>query len=180
MRGLNARARRDAVRMMVHEERPHIVCIIETKIDSIPQMLIFSMLGMNYADYAFMPAVGTCGGILVAARTPDVHLSDVHVGCFSVSIMVHMGASDHVGGQRPLWWLTIIYGSQGDSKRELFLEELAAVRDACPGPWAVIGDFNLILVEADKGNARINRCNMSGFRQSVAELELIDIHLHGR
>jgi hypothetical protein len=45
---------------------------------------------------------------------------------------------------------------------------------------AVLGDFNLILDAADKNNNNINRRNMARFRQAVADLELLDIHLHGR
>lgn len=58
----------------------------------------------------------------------------------------------------------MVYGPQDDATKELFLEELGAVRDACPGPWLIIEDFNLILDEADKNNARINRRNMANFR----------------
>lgn len=42
------------------------------------------------------------------------------------------------------------------------------------------GDFNLILHEADKSNACINRANLRRFRRTVATLELQDLHLHGR
>lgn len=129
-RGLNAGAHRDNVRTLVHEKRPHIACIIETKLEFVPQMLVFSMLGMNYIDYAFVPIAGTCSGILVAARGPDVRLSDVRVGCFSVSVLVHTGTGNHDAGLRPPWWLTVVYGPQDDSEKQLFLEELAAVRDA--------------------------------------------------
>lgn len=80
----------------------------------------------------------------------------------------------------PNWWLTSVYGPQDDGEKLLFLEELEAVRDACTGHWMIIGDFNLILDEADKNNARINRLNMRNFRHTVAALELQDLHLHGR
>jgi len=107
------------------------------------------MLGMNFVEYAFLPAMGTCGGIIVAAQQPDVRIDDVHIGCFSVTVWVHSGTQDG----HPSWWLTTVYGPQDDNDKVLFLEELSAVRDACPGPWAIIGDFNLILDEADKNNA---------------------------
>jgi len=123
-----------------------------------------------------MPVVETCGGILVAGQQPDVHLDDVHVGCFSVTVKVHTG-TDAVS---PPWWLTVVYGPQDDGDKLLFLEELSAIRDACTGPWAVIGDFNLILNEEDKSNGTINRRNLNRFRQTVSELELVDIHMHGR
>jgi endonuclease/exonuclease/phosphatase family metal-dependent hydrolase len=44
----------------------------------------------------------------------------------------------------------------------------------------MIGDFNLILNAADKNNDRINRASMRRFRRCVAELELLDLQLHGR
>jgi len=139
-------------------------------------MLVASMLGMNFVDYAFVPAAGTCGGILVAGLQPDVRLDDVHVGCFSITVKVHTG-TDAVS---PPWWLTVVYEPQDDGDKLLFLEELSAIRDACAGPWAVIGDFNLILHEEDKSNGTINRRNLNRFRQTVSELELVDIHMHGR
>ena len=139
-------------------------------------MLVSSLLGMNFVDYAFVPAAGTCGGILVARQQPDIRLDDVHVGCFSITVKVHTG-TDTVN---PPWWLTVVYGPQDDGDKLLFLEELPAIRDTCADPWAVVGDFNLILDEADKSNGAINRRNLSRFRQTVAKLELVDIHLHGR
>lgn len=57
----------------------------------------------------------------------------------------------------PPWWLTVVYGPQSDADKLLFMEELKVTRQSCSGPWAVIGDFNLILDEADKSNERINR-----------------------
>jgi hypothetical protein len=77
------------------------------------------------------------------------------------------------------WWLATVYGPE-EAEKSLFLEELEAICDLCDGAWAVIGDFNLILDEADKNNARINRRTIRAFRDTVATLQLLDIHLHGR
>jgi hypothetical protein len=57
---------------------------------------------------------------------------------FSVTVRVHIGADV----ERPSWWLMVVYGPQEDSDKLLFLEELSAIRDACSGLWAIIGDFN--------------------------------------
>jgi hypothetical protein len=78
------------------------------------------------------------------------------------------------------WWLTSVYGPQADGDKALFFDELEATRDACPGPWAEAGDFNLILDAADKNNVHVNRRNMALFRSTVNALELRDIMLHGR
>ena len=93
-------------------------------------MLVSSLLGMNFVDYAFVPAAGTCGGILVAGQQSDIRLDDVHVGCFSITVKVHTG-TDTVN---PPWWLTVVYGPQDDGDKLLFLEELPAIRDTCADP----------------------------------------------
>lgn len=173
VRGLNSRARRDAVRTMTTDANANIVCLVETKLHSVNQWLIASMLGMQYSDFAYLPAAQTRGGIIVAARPPDATLSDAHIGCFTVTVRVTPANS-------PQWWLTTVYGPQDDWQKAIFLEELEAIRQQCPGPWAVLGDFNLILDEADKNNRRINRNLMRRFRETVARLQLLDLHLHGR
>jgi len=119
------------------------------------------MLRMSFADFAYLPSSNTRGGVLVAARQDDISLSDVHVGCYSITVRVHPCAQ--ANGDEASWWLTSVYGPQDDNDKILFLEELEAIRDACSGPWALCRDFNLILLEADKNNARINRANLSHF-----------------
>ena len=173
VRGLNARARQDDLRLLVEDYRAAIVCIQESKLEVVTERVMLSMLGVQFRDFAYLPASVTRGGIIVAARAGVAALSEVHIGCFSVTVRVRSTLDGHE------WWLTSVYGPQGDSDKVLFLEELCAIRDACQGPWAVIGDFNLIL-ETDKNNARINRRNLLRFRRTVEELELQDLHLHGR
>ena len=99
------------------------------------------MLGRAFTEYAYLPASSTRGGILIAGRQADVSFSDV------------------LDGQSK-WWLTSVYGPQDDGDKAVFLEELEAIRDACAGPWAITGDFNLIPNEADKSNERIDRANL--------------------
>lgn len=177
VRGLNAQARRDNVRTLVDDLRPAIVYLQETKLDVISQFLVFSMLGREFTDYAYLPASSTRGGILIAGRCSRVSLSDVLIGCYSVTVSVSSPSS---AGDTNKWYLTVVYGPQDNGEKALFLEELEAVRDICDGPWAVTGDFNLILYKTDKNNGRINRASLRRFRQTVAALELQDVHLHGR
>ena len=173
VRGLNAIARRDNVRTLIGDACAHVVCLVETKLSTVNSWLIASMLGNNYREFAYVPAASTRGGILVAARFPEVELKDPTIGCYSCTVKIVPAAGDP-------WWLSVVYGPQEDGDKRLFLEELEAIRDHCPGPWAIIGDFNLILEEEDKNNARVNRRMMRAFRDTVATLQLLDIHLHGR
>jgi len=127
-------------------------------------------------DFAYLPASSTRGGILIAGRRGSVSLSNVLVGCYSVTVAVEAAANTDDGDGK--WWLSTVYGPQDDRAKGIFLEELEAIRDTCSGPWAITGDFNLILSEADKNNDRIDRANLRRFRRTVATLGLQDMHLH--
>lgn len=61
-----------------------------------------------------------------------------------------------------------------------FLEELVEIRDLHVGPWAVVGDFNLLVNEADKNNAAVNRRMLGHFRTTLNRLELKELYLSGR
>jgi exonuclease III len=174
VRGLNMRARCDALRVLVGDIRPAILCVQETKLVVITKCLLNSFLGAQYNEFTYPPVSDTRGGILIAGRRSLLTFSNPHVGCFSITVKV-THVDSHI-----VWWLTSVYGPQADGDKALFLDDLEAIRDACPGPWAVVGDFNLILDVADKNNARVNRRNMTMFRRVVDRLELCDMHLHGR
>lgn len=177
VRGLNSRARRDCIRTLADDAKVSLVCLQETKLDVVNRTTILSTLGINFQEFVYLPAVDTRGGILIAARANEVSLGDLHLGCFTVTVRVHA----HVNSSDDrTWWITVVYGPQENFQKGLFMDELAAVCDECVGPWLLIGDFNLILDKNDKNNARINCCNLRLFRRAVAELELQDIHLHGR
>lgn len=122
VRGLNERAHRDAVRTLVDDIRPCIVCLQETKLAVILQFTISRMLGSDYPEFAYLPAPLTRGGILIAGRRSVVSLSEVLLGCFSITVRVKTGGL--MEGEESSWWLTSVYGSQDDNAKELFLEEL--------------------------------------------------------
>lgn len=84
------------------------------------------------------------------------------------------------GSQQLQWWLMNIYGPVALSEKSAFLQELRDVRAACPGPWLVCGDFNLIYQAADKNNGRLNRGLMRAFWDVIDSLQLDELHLNGR
>jgi hypothetical protein len=48
------------------------------------------------------------------------------------------------------------------------------------GAWLICGDFNLVYKAENKSNGRLNRCLMGKFRRLLQDLELSELHLHGR
>lgn len=128
------------------------------------------VFGINCNDFAYLPASNTRRGILIVARDANAFISDVLVGYYSLTIRVR--PAEQQGDGDGSWWLSSVYRPHDDNGKVLFLEELEAIRDPCPGPWAICGDFNLILNEADKNNERINCTNLSRFQRKVTDLEL--------
>ena len=78
------------------------------------------------------------------------------------------------------WWVTVVYGPQGDQQKLEFLRELRAISTIVSDKWLLIGDFNLILDARDKSNSNLNRRLMSVFRHAVQDLELRELNLRGR
>lgn len=172
-RGLNDRARRDAVQKVVDASQPAIVCLQEAKLAYISEWDLMSILGRNYGSFVFLPAQRTRGGILVAWKngtfTSDTHRVHLH----SVSIQFR-------NGQDAPWWLTRVYGPHVDGEKQAFLDELREVRSHCHGPWVETGDFNMIYCSEDKNNDNINRAMMGYFCCFVNDMELKEIPLLGR
>lgn len=47
-----------------------------------------SMLGRAFSDFAYLPASDTRGGILIAGRQQDVALTDILLGCYSITVSI--------------------------------------------------------------------------------------------
>lgn len=174
VRGLNARCRRDSLREVVRDCNAAIVCVQETKLAVISPFLVNEMLGTRFSSFAYLPADGTRGGILVACRSPELSCTPCHCGQYSVSVLV--SSEDNEGP----WCFTGVYGPQADVDKIEFLDELRSIQASITCPWLLAGDFNLLLEATNKNNLNINRRNMGRFRRFVDEAELKDIHLHGR
>jgi hypothetical protein len=131
------------------------------------------MLGVDF-DFFFVPATHTCGGILLAwhrnfwsATNPIFHGSS-------------LTAKLYCNNAEEQWWITCVYGPQGESDELQFLEQLGDVRRGCEGPWLLCGDFNLIYKAEDKNNAILNRRMMGRFRRFIDDNKLQELHLNGR
>jgi hypothetical protein len=133
----------------------------ETKMQFIARSTLISVLGAEFSEYVFLPWNGASGGILVAWKNHLRFTGASRVDNHSVSIQFHK----QEGGT---WWLTCVYGPQGDEEKISFLQELRNVREGCNGPWVVAGDFNLIYKASDKNNNNFSRAMMGRFRRLSA------------
>lgn len=76
VRGLNSPAKRKALRDFVDSSRPAILCIQESKLDVVDQFIILQCCGPAYDGFAYLPAVGTRGGIILAWDSSVVGISN--------------------------------------------------------------------------------------------------------
>lgn len=172
VRGLNRVAHRNIVEEAGLDSKPSIICLQETKLAVITISIVMQMLGSNY-DFFFLPAIGT-RGVLVAWDTSVISASNCSIYDFSVIAFVTLHSSN------TSWWLTSVYGLFRDEEKQTFLQELCDIRAHCPGPWLLVGDYNLIYAAEDKNNTNLNRRLMGKFCRFVDDLELKELHLHGR
>jgi exonuclease III len=137
--------------------------------------IVAETLGQKFShNHASLPSDGTRGGILLACSTDDYSLANVDIKQHSVTATIETRLD------KTTWTITVVYGPQGDTEKLNFLQEIRHTKQTADTQWLILGDFNLIYRTSDKNNGRINRRLMSSFRWILDELELKELHLHGR
>ena len=177
VRGLNNPARRRVVAGVVRDHHCKLVCLQETKLDSISNSIIAETLDPSFMDnFVFLPAVGTRGGILIAASSDHIKVTPQPLlqGTFSVSALI-----TDLCCNSP-WLLTGVYGPQSDEDKLNFLNEIRHIKALAPSEWVVLGDFNLISRASEKSNSNINLRMIRAFRAAIDDLHLKELPLIGR
>ena len=126
------------------------------------------------ATYAYLLAQGTRGGVIVACSHDLYTLQSVTTGQYSISAIITSRADNSQ------WSITGVYGPQEDQEKIQFISEMCSLRHQMLPSWIILGDFNLIYRACDKNTDRVNRGMMHRFKSALDNLELKEIHLHGR
>lgn len=174
VRGLNSAARCVTVHELLSATTCHFVCLQETKLANIDGSLAAFLGGYKLNNFAFKPANGTRGGILLIWDDNYVHLQDIQINRFSVSATVTLKESSTP------FYVTVVYGPSRDNLKSAFLRELRRLKPEQGQQWLVLGDFNLIYRARDKSNQNLNLRRMRQFRAALNFCELKEIHLQNR
>jgi exonuclease III len=154
VRGLNSSARQKSLRNLVSSMNIDVVCIQESKMSVCSRRVILSMLGIDFDNnFICLPAVGASGGIVLAWRSRIGAILASRIDSFSASVQFSSPSGVH-------WWLTCVYGPQGNDAKITFMQEIWDIRAQCAGPWLIGGDFNLIYKDEDKNNSNLNMTMM--------------------
>jgi exonuclease III len=139
VRGLNNLARQEEGRQIVSTCKPDLICLQEAKLVVINDTIIRNTLGVVYVNnYVVLPANGSRGGILVAARDSAF--------VFNQTVFLENTMTTIVTDcKRNLNWLvTGVYVPQGQLEKKMFLRELKRLKQNTLQEWMLMGDFNLI------------------------------------
>ena len=126
VRGLNDRARRDLVREFVAVSRAVFVVLSESKLESVTPYDVMIILGPRFDGFAYLPAVGTCGGILVGWQSDRVSLFNASLTTNTITLEISPSEGDK-------WWFTAVYGPSFNEDQAPFLDEICGVAAGCPG-----------------------------------------------
>jgi hypothetical protein len=101
--------------------------------------------GQNFDGFNFVPADGTCGGIILAWRSDTLSVTTKHKGEFSITAEVQ-SLKDAKS-----WTVTSVYGPQEVADKVRFLQELTQIAATMQQPWIINGDLT---DPSDKSNGR--------------------------
>jgi exonuclease III len=89
VRGLNSTFKQEDVRQVVNILRPDLICFQETKMASLNASVVRDSIGADFeSNFAFLPADGTRGGILVVARNSFMQISNPVATNHTISVYV--------------------------------------------------------------------------------------------
>ena len=173
VRGVNNPNKRNIIRNFIRSQRVDLVCLQETKIQELSSAIVRSLGAGRLDEWRTVEAEGTAGGILVFWNTRKLDLVESEIGHFSVTCKFK-NVEDGF-----LWAFTGVYGPVKRSKRELFWEELGALKGLWEGPWCIGGDFNVVLSPNDRNLGGGISHPMRRFNEVLNELGFRDLPLQG-
>ncbi|XP_073363023.1 uncharacterized protein [Aegilops tauschii subsp. strangulata] len=174
VRGLNAPAKRSAVREVAEAHRATILCLQETKLETWTQAYVCDIGGLALEGCAVLPAIGTRGGAVILWNKNVVCVDTHAIGCYSITAKVSKTQGDDS------FWLTTVYGPTDDTRKEDFLAEMVRAAPPMGEPWMINGDFNVIYEARDKNNLNLNRRLMGRFRAALDRAHLREIKCKNR
>ncbi|RVW79220.1 hypothetical protein CK203_045229 [Vitis vinifera] len=113
-----------------------------------------------------MNARGAAGGVLVFWDKRVLELEGMEVGLFSISCRF----KNYEDGFN--WVFSGVYGPTLKRYRELFWEELGAIRGLQSDPWCIEGDFNLIRFPNESRRGGRLSSSMRRFSEVIDDLDL--------
>ena len=173
VRGVNDRNKRCSIKALIRSQKVDLVCLQETKMSQMTLGVVRSLGVGRFLDWGVLNARGAAGGVLVFWDKRVLELEGMEVGLFSVSCRFK-NCEDGFN-----WVFSGVYGPTVKRYRELFWEELGAIRGLWSDPWCIGGDFNLIRFPNESRRGGRLSSSMRRFSEVIDDLDLRDLPLQG-
>jgi hypothetical protein len=161
-------------------EKIDFLAIQETKMEVIPDSLIYGIWGGQDCDWTYLPAVGNSGGILSIWCKVKASLVFTFVGDGFVEVCLNV-----VNENRRCFVVNVYAKCNLLDKRRLWGDILMSKGGFGGDLWCVAGDFNSVREPTERRGVRNTSLGgrsgeMTEFNDFLEELELWDLPLIGR
>lgn len=168
-RGLNDRRKRCLVRSAVSKLFSAVICLQESKVDSVSCSFLRSCCGSNFDKCHFLPAMGASGGLITCWNSKRFSCSEVIVRTYSLTLfLTHLPSGKN-------FYLTNVYGPPSWDGKEAFCSELFSLKAVCLNRWVICGDFNCTKNQSERKGLPWSRKTMAMFSDLINNLEVIDL-----
>lgn len=173
-RGLGSLEKCLVVRNVIKSSRCDIICLQETKLDSLELSHVHTILPTFFdKQCGYINAIGTSGGCLIAWKRNYVAISSWATSHF-ISVLL---LQTNYGKQ---FVVTNVYGPSQDEEKLMFICEIRVFSGHVSQPWILVGDFKLVRWLVDRTGDMRSFGLMSAFNDLISELKLIDVPLKNR
>ena len=161
VRGLGKPARRRQVREHIFQEKVEVVGLQETIKGDFSDQDLQKLAGGLQFIWAWLPARGHSGGILLGAKVDTLEVEAQCIREFSIQMDIRNRLTNFRCS------VVAVYGPTHHNLSGIFLDELIEICTLRHLPMTLGGDFNLIRKESDKSSTLHNHLLTSHFNDFI-------------
>ncbi|XP_057418110.1 uncharacterized protein LOC130712288 [Lotus japonicus] len=179
VRGLGSSAKRRIIRELLVKEQIDMMCVQETKLESVDVGDCTQMWRDSELEWKALPVVNKGGGLLCIWKRDTFHLLECVLGHGFIGLVGTWGDMSETSA------IVNIYSSCRLEEKRAMWRELVEWKNRSPiSLWCLGGDFNSVRAEEERRGVATNigsqRRDIAEFNRFIEEMELLDLPLSGR
>jgi len=176
-RGVGGFEKRNEVRKLVGEKKPFVLCLQESKLSVVDDVIVKSLWGSSSSGYSFQPSLGASGGLVIVWDTDCV---EVLSSSSFAHVLVIRGRVVQTGQD---FVIANVYSPCDSVGKQLLWERLLLfAQNNTTANLCICGDFNSVRsMEERKGRGTVFRQNDTDiFNRFIDDSLLVDLPICGR
>nr|XP_009790175.1 PREDICTED: uncharacterized protein LOC104237683 [Nicotiana sylvestris]XP_016461404.1 PREDICTED: uncharacterized protein LOC107784743 [Nicotiana tabacum] len=169
-RGCNSPEFRQSFKDLIEWNKPSIVCLTETHIQSHYDLIGF----VNLTDLSEISTDGYSSGASLMWKQEELTTDLVATTDQEIHVNIQVRGTSHI------WLLSLVYASTDLANRSILLNNLETIARNHTLLWLLCGDFNEVTSASEKfGGRPINNTRANTFIQCLNNLDMIDLGFKG-